>query len=197
MSLTLTLKGRLIMETGSHIPLFSFLAAFWEQWVIAERLGFVPRVRLDEVHAPTTANTQAPTQTHTHTAVGYAPALWGPPPSPPHSLTLSISLSRRASVDCVPRGTSNSADVASVGQQQISPGGTTAERTTGTAQRVRLQHPHKDTHTQRLELLTPFVKILFIFLFVVVLFFCWVALNSYTDLQTTVNFADYMSYPWS
>lgn len=165
MSLTLTLKGRLIMETGSHIPLFSFLAAFWEQWVIAERLGFVPCVRLDEVHTPTTANTQAPTQTqtHRHTAVGYAPALWGPPPRPPYSLALSISLTRRASVDCVPRGTSNSADVASVGQQQTSPGGTTAEGTTGTAQRVRLQHPHKDTHTQRLELLTPFVKIFLFF----------------------------------
>lgn len=94
MSLTLTLKGRLIMETGSHIPLFSFLAAFWEQWVIAERLGFVPRVRLDEVHAPTTANTQAPTQTCTHTAVGYSSALWGPPPRPPalsRSLYLTLS----------------------------------------------------------------------------------------------------------
>lgn len=49
-------------------------------------------------------------------------------------------------MDPAPRGPSNPADVASVGQQQTLPGGTNAEKRTGTAQHVRLLSPR--THTR-------------------------------------------------
>lgn len=47
----------------------------------------------------------------------------------------------RASVDRSPRGASNPADVASAGQQQTLPGGTNAQRSTGTARRAWLFSP--------------------------------------------------------
>lgn len=52
----------------------------------------------------------------------------------------------QASMDPAPQGPSNPADVASVGQQQTLPGGTNAEKRTGTAQHVRLLSPHTHTH---------------------------------------------------
>ena len=59
-------------------------------------------------------------------------------------------------MDAAPQGPSNPADVASVGQQQTLPGGTNAEKRTGTAQRVRLliPHTHRETHTQTQPLAT-------------------------------------------
>lgn len=187
MSLTLTLKGRLIMETGFHIPVFfpSWLPFESSEWLLRGSALFLVSVWTRSTHRLPQTHRHQHKYAHTHTQPLDTLRRYEVPSHPPHSLALSISLSHWASVDCVPRGTSNPADVTSVGQQQTSPGGTTAERTTGTAQRVRLQHPHKDTHTQHLELLLPFVKIC-----------CWVALKSCTDLQATINFADHMSNPW-
>lgn len=53
-------------------------------------------------------------------------------------------------MDPAPQGPSNPADVASVGQQQTLPGGTNAERRTGTTQHVRLLSPETLTDTQPL-----------------------------------------------
>lgn len=52
-------------------------------------------------------------------------------------------------MDPAPQGASNPADVASVGQQQTLPGGSNAEKKTGTAQHVRLLSPHTHAHMEK------------------------------------------------
>ena len=155
MSLTLTLKADLLW-TQSHTILFPSWPAFESnEWLLRARLcspcpfGQGPR-------------TQTHRHQHKHTQpLDIVPYYEVSLPKLPLERQLA---NHQASMDPAPQGPSNRADVASVGQQQTLPGGTNAEKRTGTAQHVRLLGPHthtlKNTHVHTsTSPYAPFVKI--------------------------------------
>lgn len=164
------------MGTVSHYP-FSFLAGFWEQWMIAESSALSPmsvwirsRHRLPQTHR----------HQHKHTQpLDIVPYYEVSLPKLPLVRQLA---NHQASMDPAPQGPSNPADVASVGQQQTLPGGTNAEKRTGTAQHVRLLSPHTHTHTHKnTHTHTNTQPLLHMYH---LSRFCWVALNSGVELAS-------------